>query len=75
MFWNPAPWWGFQNIDCGLGSGRFWRLDRVSGTLTLDLVRYRYLPDTTIQVPDLHPPGEPTPNKITSELTPNRNAR
>ena len=31
MCWNPALWRGFQNIDCGLGSGRFWRLDRVSG--------------------------------------------
>jgi hypothetical protein len=30
---NPALWWGFQNIDCGLGSGRSWRLDRISGPL------------------------------------------
>jgi hypothetical protein len=30
---NPALWRGFQNIDCGLGSGRSWRLDRVSGPL------------------------------------------
>jgi hypothetical protein len=30
---NPALWRGFQNIDCGLGSGRSWRLDRISRPL------------------------------------------
>jgi hypothetical protein len=27
MYRNPALWRGFQNIDCGFGSGCFWRLD------------------------------------------------
>jgi hypothetical protein len=76
MCWNPALCRGFQHIDCGLGvpdaSGG---LDRVSGPLHGILSVTGNFRTPRSRSPDLHSPGEPTPNKITSELTPNRNTR
>jgi hypothetical protein len=50
---NPALWRGLQNIDCGLGFGRSWRFDRVSGPL------HRSCP--LLVTPGHHDPGPRPP--------------